>query len=71
MLSVVIHNTHYYSAFAVSTTTETQKMYISRSSRTKKTVSQCFTLTSDRDRTVSRRSEPSSRATFMDEQANP
>ena len=28
-------------------------------------------VTADRDRTVSRRSEPSSRATLMDEQSNP
>ncbi len=30
-----------------------------------------LTLTTDRDRTVSRRSEPSSRATLMGEQPNP
>ncbi len=42
-----------------------------RSSRTKVRASQLLAPTTDRDRTVSRRSEPSSRATLMGEQPNP
>ena len=43
----------------------------SRSSRTKDRPPQTSTPTTDRDRTVSRRSEPSSRATLLGEQPNP
>ena len=42
-----------------------------RSSRTNAKSPQISTPTTDRDRTVSRRSEPSSRATLMGEQPNP
>ena len=42
-----------------------------RSSRTSVRATQISTPTTDRDRTVSRRSEPSSRATLMGEQPNP
>ena len=42
-----------------------------RSSRTSARATQISTPTTDRDRTVSRRSEPSSRATLMGEQPNP
>ena len=42
-----------------------------RSSRTRIKFSQISAPTTDRDRTVSRRSEPSSRATLMGEQPNP
>jgi len=42
-----------------------------QSSRTKGECFQCSTPTSDRDRTVSRRSEPSSRTALMGEQPNP
>jgi hypothetical protein len=42
-----------------------------RSSRTSVRSSQILTPTTDRDRTVLRRSEPSSRATLMGEQPNP
>ena len=42
-----------------------------RSSRTSVGATQISTPTTDRDRTVSRRSEPSSRATLMGEQPNP
>jgi len=41
------------------------------SSRTKNYIFQLSTLTVDRDRTVSRRSEPSSRTTLIGEQPNP
>ena len=43
----------------------------SRSSRTKDSSSQISYATPDRDRTVSRRSEPSSRTALMGEQPNP
>src|SRR6201994_2606597 len=42
-----------------------------RSSRTRGNSSQVSTPTADRDRTVSRRSEPSSRTTLIGEQPNP
>ena len=42
-----------------------------RSSRTSARATQISTPTTDRDRTVSRRSEPSSRATLIGEQPNP
>ena len=42
-----------------------------RSSRTSVGATQISTPTTDRDRTVSRRSEPSSRATLIGEQPNP
>src|SRR5687767_16036482 len=42
-----------------------------RSSRTRGNSSQISTPTPDRDRTVSRRSEPSSRTTLIGEQPNP
>ena len=42
-----------------------------RSSRTRSGSLKFLTPTTDRDRTVSRRSEPSSRATLMGEQPNP
>lgn len=43
----------------------------SRSSRTRDNSSQISTPTADRDQTVSRRSEPSSRTTLIGEQPNP
>ena len=52
-------------------TTGTQEVCPSRSSRTSDGAAQISTPTTDRDRTVSRRSEPSSRATLMGEQPNP
>src|SRR3546814_6383733 len=42
-----------------------------RSSRTRGNSSQLSTPTADRDQTVSRRSEPSSRTTLIGEQPNP
>ena len=51
--------------------TGTPEVCLFWSSRTKKRSSQSLTPTPDMDRTVSRRSEPSSRAAFMGEQPNP
>uniref|UniRef100_A0A2N9HF66 Uncharacterized protein n=1 Tax=Fagus sylvatica TaxID=28930 RepID=A0A2N9HF66_FAGSY len=74
MLSAVIRSALGYPAFTVGTITGTPEVRPSRSSRTRgKVLSQCSnTPTPDMDRTVSRRSEPSSRtALMMGEQPNP
>ncbi len=52
-------------------TTGAQEVCPARSSRTSAGSPQISTPTTDRDRTVSRRSEPSSRATLIGEQPNP
>ena len=52
-------------------TTDTPEVCSTRSSRTRVNSSQTSAPAIDRDRTVSRRSEPSSRATLMGEQPNP
>ena len=52
-------------------TTGTPEVRPSRSSRTRDSLLQVSTRAADRDRTVSRRSEPSSRAALMGEQPNP
>ena len=52
-------------------TTGTLELRPSRSSRTRDSPSQIPSPTEDRDRTVSRRSEPSSRTALMGEQPNP
>ena len=52
-------------------TTDAQEVRPTRSSRTSVRPPQISTPTIDRDRTVSRRSEPSSRAALMGEQPNP
>ena len=52
-------------------TTGTPAVRSPRSSRTRGNSSQVSTPTADRDRTVSRRSEPSSRTTLIGEQPNP
>ena len=59
------------SCHAAGATTGAQSVRSSRSSRTRDKASQYPTPTMDRDRTVSRRSEPSSRATLIGEQPNP
>ena len=56
---------------AAGATTGTPEVCPTRSSRTRVRSSQASTPTTDRDRTVSRRSEPSSRATLIGEQPNP
>ena len=52
-------------------TTGTPEVRSTRSSRTRVNSSQVSTPTADRDQTVSRRSEPSSRTTLIGEQPNP
>ena len=71
MLSAVIHSALSYPAFTVGTITGTPEVRSSRSSRTRKTPLNTLTPTPDMDRTVSRRSEPSSRTALMGEQPNP
>ena len=57
--------------YAVGTTTGTPEVCPSRSSRTKAAPLKFPTPTTDRDRTVSRRSEPDSRTALMGERPNP
>ena len=71
MLSAVIFYELSYSAMLLSKQPRHQRLHFIRSSRTRRCVSQFSTLTADRDRTVSRRSEPSSRTTLIGEQPNP
>ncbi len=71
MLSAVIHSALGYPAFTVGTITGTPAVRPSRSSRTKEGSSNALAPTPDMDRTVSRRSEPSSRTALMGEQPNP
>ena len=56
---------------AAGATAEPPEVMSPRSSRTKGEPSQVSTTVTDRDRTVSRRSEPSSRAILISEQLNP
>ena len=69
MLSALIPSIHSYPA-SVGTTTGTPEVCPSRSSLIKDSSSQ-FPPTTDRDRTVSRRSEPSAAYRLMGEQPNP
>ncbi len=71
MLSAVIRSALGYPAFTVGTITGTPAVRPSRPSRTKEGSSQCSYAYTDMDRTVSRRSEPSSRTALMGEQPNP
>ena len=72
MLSALIPSEHSYPAFALGRTTGTPEVRFSRSSRTEEnSPSNILTPTSDRDRTVSRRSEPSSRTLLTGEQPDP
>ena len=72
MLSALIPSEHSYPAFALGRTTGTPEVRFSRSSRTEEnSPSSILTPTSDRDRTVSRRSEPSSRTVLTGEQPDP
>ncbi len=71
MLSAVIHSTHSYPAFTVGTITGTQRCVLLGPLVLKKAPLNILTPTPDMDRTVSRRSEPSSRTAFMGEQPNP
>ena len=72
MLSALIPSGHNYPAFALGRTTGTPEVRFSRSSRTEEnSSSSILTPTPDRDRTVSRRSEPSSRTLLTGEQPDP
>ena len=72
MLSAFIPSGHSYPAFALGRTTGKPEVRFSRSSRTvENSSSSILTPTSDRDRTVSRRSEPSSRTLLTGEQPDP
>ncbi len=71
MLSALILPRRGYSGCAPGGTTGAPEVCPARSSRTSAGSPQVSTPTTDRDRTVSRRSEPSSRATLIGEQPNP
>ncbi len=71
MLSAVIHSIHSYPAFTVGTITGTQRYVLLGPLVLEKAPLNILTPTPDMDRTVSRRSEPSSRTAFMGEQPNP
>ena len=71
MLSAVIRSALGYPAFTVGTITGTPEVRPSRSSRTRERSLNALTPTPDMDRTVSRRSEPSSRTTLNGEQPYP
>ncbi len=71
MLSAVILSALSYPAFTVGTITGTLAVRPSRSSLLRKTPLNTLTPAPDMDRTVSRRSEPSSRTALMGEQPNP
>ena len=71
MLSALIPSIHSYSSYAVGTTTGTPEVCPSRSLVLRTAPLKFPTPTTDRDRTVSRRSEPSSRTALMGEQPNP
>ena len=69
MLSALISSAHSYPAMQQAATTGTLEMRSSRSSR--KISSKFLTIMPDINRTVSRRSEPSSRTTLTGEQPDP
>ncbi len=71
MLSAVILSIHSYPAFTVGTITGTPEYVLLGPLVLKKAPLNILTPTPDMDRTVSRRSEPSSRTAFMGEQPNP
>ena len=71
MLSAVILSIHSYSALQLALQ-QIHQRYVHPGPLVLRTTLLNFpTPTTDRDRTVSRRSEPSSRATLMGEQPNP
>ena len=71
MLSAVIHSIHSYSALQLALQ-QIHQRYVHPGPLVLRTALLNFpTPTTDRNRTVSRRSEPSSRATLMGEQPNP
>jgi hypothetical protein len=72
MPSALIQKEHSYPAITPGGITGTPVVLLFRSSRTRNSFpSEILTPTVDRDRTVSRRSEPSSRTTLTGEQPDP
>ena len=71
MLSVLIHSRHSYPAMLLAEQPVHQRSVHLGPLVLKIDPRKFLTTTTDRDRTVSRRSEPSSRATLMGEQPNP
>jgi len=72
MPSALIPKEHSYPAFTPGGITGTLEVLLSRSSRTRDSLpSKILAPTVDRDRTVSRRSEPSSRTALTGEQPDP
>src|ERR1700756_1577852 len=71
MLSALISSEHGYSALQLAPQQTYQRFVQPGPLVLESTPLKFLTPTTDRDRTVSRRSEPSSRATLMGEQPNP
>ena len=71
MLSAVIYSEHSYPAMRLATQPEHQRFVHSGPLVLGATPLKSPTSTADRDRTVSRRSKPSSRTTLIGEQPNP
>ena len=71
MLSALISSKHSYSAVHLAAQLIHQRFVQSGPLVLRSAPRKLLTPTTDRDRTVSRRSEPSSRATLMGEQPNP
>ena len=71
MLSAIIHSQHSYSALQLALQQIHQRLVHPGPLVLRIALFNFPTPTTDRDRTVSRRSEPSSRATLMGEQPNP
>ncbi len=71
MLSAVIHSALGYPAFTVGTITGTPGCVLPGPLVLRKAPLNALAPTPDMDRTVSRRSEPSSRTALMGEQPNP
>jgi len=71
MLSVIIFYKFSYLTMLKKLTINTPEICLTRSSRTRVYVFQFSSFAADRDRTVSRRSKPSSRTTLIGEQPNP
>ena len=71
MLSAFILSVHSYPAVPLARQLEHQRYVLQNPLVLKKNLLKFRTPTVDRDRPVSRRSEPSSRTTFIGEQPNP
>jgi hypothetical protein len=71
MLSAFILSAHSYPAVPIAVQLEHQRCVLLNPLVLKKNLRKFRTPTADRDRPVSRRSEPSSRTTFIGEQPNP